>query len=302
MKNLSLAFAAAVLAVLAGCTATTTQPDVGVSSEALTLAQCSTQRDACFAKNGLFGLLTCNAQYTTCSATATNGLPAQVVDAAAAAAECTTDLDDCVLAATKPSDLAVCAEAQAACAADVLEITLPELDLSLPPVVSGTTDCADAALACVQDAATVADLTACAEELTGCTLEVVDQGGAISDVVECTLSLDDCVAAASTPTALTACGEEQALCVAAALEVELPAVPVSDVVNCAEEAADCTLGAESISDVLGCTEDLVACGEAVLDSTGVPAAVDCNAQWTVCMFTNPFGFKKCGDALRICQM
>src|SRR6188472_3039213 len=114
MKTLSTAFAAAVLAVLAGCTANApTESEVAVSSEALTLAQCDTQRSACIAKNGLFGLITCNLQYTTCSSTATNGLPAQVVSAAAAAAECTTDLDDCVIAASAPSDLAACAEDQA---------------------------------------------------------------------------------------------------------------------------------------------------------------------------------------------
>ena len=300
MKTLSIAFAAAVLAILAGCSANATTPEVGVSSEALTLAQCDTQRNACIAKSGLFGLLTCNAQYTTCAATSSNGLPAQVVSAASAAAECTTDLDDCVLAATKPSELAACAEDQATCVAGILDVTLPVLDLTLPPVVSGTTDCADDGVACIQAAKTVADLTACAETLASCTAEVVDQGGAISDVTECALSLDDCVAAATTPTALAKCGEEQALCVAAALEVTLPDVPVSDVVDCAETAADCTLAAESISDVLDCTDALVTCGEAVADSTGVPAAIDCNAQWTVCMFQNPFGFKKCGDQLNAC--
>lgn len=302
MKNLSLAFAACVLAVLSGCTqVTTTEPEVGVSTEALTLAECGKQRDACIAKNGLFGLLTCNAQYTTCSATASNGVPAQVTEAAAAAAECTTNLDDCVLAATKPSELAACAEEQAACVADIVNVTLPALDLSLPPVVSGAGDCADAGIDCIQAAKAVTDLTACGETLADCAADVVETGTAIDDVVECGLSLDDCVAAATTPTALAKCGEEQALCVTTALEVPLPNVPVSDVVNCAETAADCTLAAESIGDVLDCTEALADCSQAVADSIDAPKVVDCQAQWTVCMFQNPFGFKKCGDELRICQ-
>jgi hypothetical protein len=301
MKNLSIAFSACVLAVLAGCAAdATTQPEVGVSSEALTLAECGKQRDACIAKSGLLGLVTCNAQYTTCSATASNGVPAQVTDAAAAAAECTTDLDNCVAAATKPSELAQCAEDQASCVADALKVTLPTLDLSLPPVVSGAGDCADDATSCVAAAKTVSDVTGCGETLVDCATDVVAKGTAVGDVIDCADGLDACVAAASTPSALAKCGEEQAVCVAGALDVQLPDVPVSKVVDCTDAAADCAMGADTVSDVLDCASGLVDCGQAVAKSVPVPPAIDCNAQWNKCLLTNPFGFGKCADQLRVC--
>ncbi len=304
MKKIFVPFYVCLVAILLsgiGCSAAVTdEPAVGLSSQALTLAECAAERDECMDRAGLLGLVFCNADYTLCAATADNGLPAQVVDAAAGAAECTAQLDDCVLAASSPSELTACAEAEALCVAEVL-------DVQLPAIVSGTTACVDGSLECIEEATSVNDLTGCGETLVDCAIE---QAGSvipdevtevIGDVVSCTSALDDCILAASSPSELSACAEQEALCVAESLGVELPEIPVSEVVGCAETAADCTLQSESVSDILGCTNGLIDCGQAVVDALEVPQIVDCNVAWTNCMFRNPLAFIQCSRELRECQ-
>ena len=169
--NASRLFAIVVAtASLVGCTANTTEPtseEVANSAQALTLAQCATQRDTCFSANPLFGLLTCPAQYAQCTLTASNGLPAEVSAAIADTTQCAATGVDCVAAASTPAQLLDCTAAEAACVANVV-------DVHLPSVVQGTASCVDTSVSCIKAAKTAADLTACANAL-----EVVrgDAGG-----------------------------------------------------------------------------------------------------------------------------
>src|SRR6185312_5699903 len=131
------------------------------SAESLTLAQCATQRDACFANNPLFGLFTCPAQYTKCTATASNGLPAQVTNAISDAADCTKTYLACSNDANSASKLAACAATEAECVASIVQV-------KLPPVVTGTATCVDNSVKCINAAEQVDDLTTCANNLEQC--------------------------------------------------------------------------------------------------------------------------------------
>lgn len=311
MTNLkTLALACTLFLALGGCAADVAgTPDVAVSQAGLTLAECADARDACFATRGLFGILTCNAEYTLCAATADSGLPSAVTSAAAAAADCVTDLDDCVLAAQTPSELAQCAEDQAICVADIVNV-------DLPTIVGDTSACVDDGLDCIQSAQSVSNLAACGDDLATCATDaataaaqaaaaaaqniasqiVPEVTAAVDGALMCTDDATACITAATTPTALTACAQAQTECVADVLGVDLPSLPATDVVECAEDAAECTLDAQSLSDLGACADDLVSCADDL--ASGV---VDCNAQYTQCLFQNPlFGLFTCAAQLRSC--
>jgi len=302
MKAQTFSLIALACAALAGCsTAVDDSQEIGVTSQALTLAECGTQRDACVRQFGFLGALTvCPTQYTTCTLTASNSLPTQVTDAVSDAADCTDTFEGCVIAAQTPTALTACAEAEAICVAGILDVELPE-------IVSGTTECVDGGVDCINAAKSVSDLTACGESLADC---AVDQAtsvippevvAVVDEVTTCTTDLNACIQAATTPSRVTACTEASAVCVAGSLNVTLPNVPVSDVVECTEVAADCTLGAERLSEVTACAEALLDCSADVVAALDAPPVLDCGQVWTACMVRNPFGFFTCAAERRACD-
>jgi hypothetical protein len=294
-KILSLICGVTLLA--AGCAADVQAPEVGVTSQELTLAECTEQRDACFAVWGLLGILTCNAQYTTCAATADDGLPAEVSAAIAAATACQADRDACILDAQSPLDLAVCGEAHAICVADIV-------DVQLPTIVGDTAACVDTGVACILDSGSAGDLVGCAEGLSNCAIDAAsnvidDVAPGVTDVIDATLACNEdgaaCILSATTPAELTECGEQQALCIAGVLDTVLP-VPASDALSCTEEAADCTIEARSFADLGACADGLASCTADL-----VSGVVDCSAQFTQCLFANPlFGFFTCPGEYQTC--
>jgi hypothetical protein len=305
MKHSAISSVALVVSSLAlGCAAPeedNAPEELGVQSQqALTLTECAAQRDTCFSKNPLFGLFTCPAQYTQCTATASNGLPAEVSSAISDAAECTSAALDCVNGANSATAAAVCAENEAQCVAAIVDVDLPD-------VVEGTAGCVDGGLECIRNARRVSDLAACAESLATCAVEKVqavipeEVGQVVGDVNECRLALNSCIENASSATALTACSEESAKCVAGSLDVTLPNVPVSDVVGCTESAAECALGASSVRDVTDCAAALTSCASDVVGSVDVPAQLTCEQKWTACLTKNPLNFFGCGGELATCQ-
>ncbi len=303
MKNAIVPYTACLLMVLAGIGCgvdVNEESSVSVSSQELTLAECEDQRNACFDDMGILGLAFCNLEYSLCIVTADNGLPAEVREAIEEAAQCRAELDDCLVAAETPSELVACAEAEAICIAEIL-------DVELPPIVTGTSACVDSGIECINEAVSVSDLAACGETLAACTLEeasavIPDEvTEVVGEVMECTAALQDCIIAASTPSELTACSEQEALCVASSLGVDLPDIPVSDLVGCAETAAECTREAETVSDIAVCANGLVDCGQAVVDALAVPDLVSCSIAWTTCLLRNPFAFGMCAEELRACQ-
>ncbi|MDB4971695.1 MAG: hypothetical protein JWN48_36 [Myxococcaceae bacterium] len=266
----------------------------------LTLSECAAQRDTCFSKNPLFGVFTCPAQYTQCSATASNGLPAEVSSAIADAADCTSAALKCVNGANSVTKTAVCTENEAQCVAAIV-------DVDLPNVVEGTAACVDASVSCINKARSVSDLANCATSLSGCAVEQVqavipaEVGQVVGEVNTCRTELDGCIAAAANATALAACSEDSAVCVADTLHVTLPNVPVSKVVDCAETAATCALHVSSVRDVSACATALSSCAGNVVGSVELPKPLTCEQKWTACMASNPLNFFKCSSALNSCQ-
>lgn len=302
MKAQTLSLIALACAALAGCSAAVDDSqEIGVTSQALTLAECGTQRDACVRQFGFIGALTvCPTQYTTCTLTASNGLPAEVTNAVSDAANCTDTFESCVVAATTPTALTACAEAEAICVAGILDVQLPE-------IVTGTTQCVDGGVDCINAATSVSDLTACGETLADCAIaeatavipqEVID---VVDEVTSCTADLNACIQAATSPSQVTACTETEAACVAGSLNVTLPNVPVSEVLECTEAAADCAVAVESLSDVAACTDALLECNADVVAALDAPPVLDCGQVWTACMMRNPFGFFTCAAERRACD-
>ncbi|MBN1655931.1 MAG: hypothetical protein JXA30_19345 [Deltaproteobacteria bacterium] len=302
MKQNSIIYLVAISLLLlhVGCTAEVPgEESIGVSKQSMTLDECEAQRDQCLDEAGLFGLVTCNIDFTLCAMTSETGLPTRIRDAIAAAAACREELDNCVRSAETPSELSACAESQAQCVADVLDIQLPE-------IVTGTAACVDSGIECINNAESLSDLDACGETMAACALEeatslVPEQvGAAVTDIAECTFALDDCIRAASTPAELRACGEAEAACVADSLGIELPDTPLSDIVGCAETAIDCTLQARSIESLSECANGFNECRAAVVDSLDAPQVLDCQLAWVSCLLRNPFAFIPCAQELRGC--
>ena len=321
MKNLVTIFSACLIAVLNGCAVQTAdEREVALNGQALTTDECDADRNDCVDGLNLItlgvGIIACNADHIVCLQSADDGLPAEVTAAVVAAVDCTSELDECVFDAQTPSELTACAEGEVVCVAGVLDV------VDLPTIVDDTSACADSAVECINAATSVSELTACAEGLGGCAVEAADAaiddiplGDIVGDITDlpanvqvtvdevtaCAGDLTACISAASSPSQLTACSETSAECVATTLDVDLPnVVPVTDVVECAETASECTLEVSSLSDVGACADALISCAEAVVDAINVPAPVNCNAQWTSCMFSNPFGFAMCAQELQDC--
>src|SRR5882672_3421410 len=138
-----------IISAVAGCAAGGPTGATGETSEegpvkqsapqALTLAECATQRDTCFLNNPFFGLFTCPVQYAQCQTTASNGIPAAVTSAISDTAACARTEASCLNAAKNAASRLQCTQKAADCVAAVV-------DARLPPVVTGTAMCIDNAV------------------------------------------------------------------------------------------------------------------------------------------------------------
>ncbi|MFM2416692.1 MAG: hypothetical protein RL385_1415 [Pseudomonadota bacterium] len=292
-----------VSSLVGGCAATeedNVSGDTITQQQELTLSECSAQRDTCFSKNPLFGFFTCPAQYAQCTATASNGLPAEVGAAIADANACTKAAIDCAGGATAPLAAAVCAEKEAQCVAAIVDVTLPG-------IVQGTAGCVDSSVACIKAAKKASDLGACGQSYASCAVEQAtavippEVGKVVTGVNKCRLTLDSCIAGAETASDIAKCSGQGASCVAGTLNITLPNVPVSEVVHCAETASECAIKASSVRDVTACTTALAACNAEVVGSIDVPPQLSCQQKWTACMAKNPFDFLKCSANLTSCE-
>jgi hypothetical protein len=268
------------------------------STQSVTLADCASQRDSCFANDPLFGLFICPAQYNQCTLTASNGLPAQVNQAISDAAACSSADRECLSAASTPTQVAACARTEAQCVASIVQV-------HLPTVVSGTATCVDDAIKCINSSEMVSDLTTCANNLQSCAVTQVQSvvppevGKAIGSISSCQTTLNSCISAASTPADITACSQADANCVANGLGVTLPDVSISGVVKCAQTAADCTLDATTVSAVTACANTLTSCTTEAVGSSA-PPPMTCAQKWTGCIAQNPLNFATCDAQLLTC--
>jgi hypothetical protein len=288
-------------AAAAGCAATPVpdheQLEVQSAAEALTLQECATQRDTCFRNNPFFGFFTCPLQYTQCTATASNGLPAQVATAISDAAACARANTACLNNAENAQEVLECGVENAECVAEIV-------DANLPQVVSGTVECVNGALGCIRASETVNDLAGCAETLEDCAVDVVvdalppEVATVVEDVAECNAALAGCIDDATTPAALAACNQTQVRCIASSLGVTLPEIPVAEALQCAEDAAECTLDARSGADVRACAADLVECNQSLVNGPNRPQS--CEQKWTECLVRNPFNFFQCAADYQTC--
>lgn len=309
MNKSTLSTLAVAFSTLIGCAApqqdnAPSESSIESTSQDLTIEECGAQRDKCFRNNPLFGLFTCPAQYTQCTATATvDGVAQEVTSAISAARECTEDAAKCV--AGNPGGAAGCAADQAACVAAIV-------GAELPPVVEGTAACVDDSVDCIDGSRKASDLVACAEGLTGCAVDqAVDAGQEVIDATvgpvfeganKCRLAFQACVDGAETPAAIAQCTNENAICVADVFGVKVPNVPVDQAAACAEKATDCAFDSRRASDVVECTENLSACfGDVIDNTTNVPPVLTCEQKWSACVAKNPFGFFSCGAELASCQ-
>jgi hypothetical protein len=282
----------------AGCAAPIADeaPVTSTTAEALTLAQCATQRDDCFRRYPFFGLFTCPAQYAQCSATASNGIPAQVTAAIGDAAECASQARSCRGdAGTNAGALLVCTREEAECVGAII-------DASIPDVVTDTAECVEDAVECIAAAKTVNALASCAAELEVCSVDVLVEvlppavGEVVGDVAECTQHLDACNSDSSSPSELTACAEAYIVCVGDGLGVTLENPPISEALACAEDAADCTFDATSLNQIGQCADGYLECTTDL-----VRMQLTCEQKFTQCMAQNPFGFLACSFQLLTCQ-
>jgi hypothetical protein len=290
---------AGLMLLAASCAAPVEDSAAGAAvtqtSEALTLQECATQRDMCFRRYPIFGLFTCPAQYAQCTATASNGIPAQVTAAISDATECARDAASCRGDANTPAALLACTTEEAACVGAIIDAQIPE-------VVTGTAECLESAVGCITGSDSVSDLNTCATTLETCAINEVlsnippEVGVVVEDVAACTLALGDCTDAAATPSELTACSEDYVVCVGDGLGVDLPNVPVSEAMACAEDAASCTLDSSSLADIGACADGYVDCTTAL-----VQQQLTCEQRFNQCLAQNPFNFLVCGAQLLTCR-
>lgn len=299
-------FAVLMIVAASGCAAAPVGGDdalledseVQSVEQAVTLAECATQRDTCFRNNPFFGFFTCPLQYTQCAATASNGLPAQVAAAINDAQACARTNASCLGNAETAAERLACTQQNAQCVAEIV-------DANLPPVVEGTLECVDGAIACIRASETANDLAGCAETLEDCAIDVVvdvlppEVGEAVGDIAACNDALAACIGKATSPAQLAACNQTQIRCVASALGVTLPNIPVAEGLQCAEDAAECTLDARSVADVRACAADLVECNQSLVNGPNRPQT--CEQKWTECLVRNPFNFFQCAADLATCR-
>lgn len=300
MKNTSLGFLGLVTLAAFGCGEAPQASEAGSASAALSQEDCAAERDACFSENPLFGLLSCPAQYTQCTAAAESGIAKEVAAAVREVAACTRAGTNCAAEAGSAEGAAKCAATEARCVASVVDVELPQ-------VVEGTAKCVTSAVECVNKSESGADLVACGTTLEGCAIEEAksvvppEVAMVIDEVSDCTKALNGCIAEASNASGVTACSERQVACVAGSLGVELPKVPVSKAVECAEDAASCTLDAGSVRAVADCADSLRKCAVSVVEATDAPEQLSCEKKWTVCVGNDPLKFLQCAAELAGCK-
>jgi len=291
-------FSILMLAATAGCAAAS-EPEVASvqgSENALTLQECSDQRDMCLRRNPLVGLLTCPLQYDQCALTASNGIPAEVTAAIGDTATCARAALRCRGSAESPADALKCTQTEASCIAGVL-------DANLPQIVTGTVGCVDDAVGCVNSSESAGDLAACTRTLEECARDQAvsalppEVRDVVKDVNACVSGLNTCAGDASSPGELTGCAQKEAECVANSLGVTPPPA-VGAAVDCAETAVDCTLDATKASDVRECAAALVSCNAKIANPD---AALTCEQQWTQCLVRDPFNFAQCGSKFNECR-
>ena len=297
-----LSFVFVGTSLLAGCaTAVDRQGSTekaSASTQSVTLADCATQRDACMASNPLFGLFVCPAQYTQCTLTASNGLPAQVNQAVTDAAACASTGRRCAVDARTPAQAASCAATEAECIASILQVRLPS-------IVTGTATCVTNSVNCINNAEQVSDLTACANNLQSCAVTQVQTvvpsavGKVIGSVSSCQTTLNSCIAAAATPADVTACSLNDATCVVGSFGITPPNSTASAVIKCTDDAANCALQATTQGMLDLCRRRLNGCITELGGST-TPPALTCAQKWTACLAANPLNFPTCDAQLLTC--
>lgn len=274
--------------------------DAAASGQALTLEDCASQRDACFAESPVLGLLTCPAQYTQCTAAVASGIPREVASAVQDARECVRAGVACTAEAGSPLQVAECAEDEAQCVAAIV-------DIELPRVVEGTAECVRSTVDCLEASETRGDVADCGSELRSCAVEQAvsvvppEVAETISDVVDCNNAVRGCVAEASNAEGVTECAEREAACIANSLDVDLPDVPLSEVVGCAENAGRCALDANSIATVAACADSLRQCAVGIVEAIEAPQELTREQKWTVCVGNDPLAFLRCGAQLAGCE-
>jgi hypothetical protein len=297
-----LSFVFVGTSLLAGCaTAVDRQgsPEkVSASTQSVTLADCATQRDACLANNPLFGVFVCPAQYTQCTLTASNGLPAQVNQAVTDAAACASTARRCAVEARTAAQRVSCATTQAECIASILQINLPS-------VVTGTATCVTDSIACINNAEQVSDLTTCANNLQSCAVTQVQTvvppavGKVIGSVSSCQTTLSSCIAAAATPADVTTCSLNDATCVVGSFGLTPPNSTASAVIKCTDDAANCALQATTQGMLDLCRRRLTGCVSELVGPT-TPPPMTCAQKWTACLAANPLNFATCDAQLLTC--
>jgi hypothetical protein len=288
------ALALVVLAATVSCAAPMKDDAApAVSAETLTLQDCATNQNTCFAQNPLFGIFTCPAQYAQCVATATNGIPAQVAAAISDARDCRTQAAACRAKATT-------ATAQLSCTTDEANCVAAIVNAHLPQVVTGEEDCVTSAEDCLLGALKPSDVATCGQNLESCSVDNVvsalppEVGTVIRDIDTCASTLASCTRAATTASALTQCTQDNISCVAGSLGVTLVQPPVADAVHCAETATSCTQHATSAADVRACAQSFVQCNGGI-----VAQQLTCAEKWTRCVNTT-FNFLGCTIELSTC--
>lgn len=229
-------------------------------------------------------LATCGPDFVTCAGDAVG-----VGTTVTAIVKCATDAATCADAAEAGSDALKCAEANAECVANTLDVPLPDLP------AGDLAACAEAAARCTLDASRASEIAKCTTDLTSCQAGAVDAFQVVDDVADCNAATVRCVADAADPRALNACAQAQADCVAGALDVILPDLPIADATVCIDKAAECAANATSPRMVAACAQDLNDCFQAQVATT-----VDCNVAFNQCVLANPFNLPTCAEENQVC--
>ena len=292
-------FLSVVLAAVVAACATADEAEqaaVQGSSDALTLADCAEQRDACLDRNQPLGLLICPLQYEQCVWTASNGIPAAVAAAIGDTAACAQKALRCRTSSESPVEALECTQAEASCIADVI-------GANLPPIVTGTAECVEDAVGCIDDAKSPSDLATCRRTLEACTRDEVVSGlppevrDAAKAINACVATPASCTRDAGSPGELAACAQDQAECVAKGLGVT-PPPRAQAAIDCAEAAVTCTLDATTPAGVRDCAATLVSCNARI----GNPEQpLTCEQKWTECLVRDPFNFVQCRSQLIACR-
>jgi hypothetical protein len=188
-----------------------------------------------------------------------------VVEAAVTAAECDTQLNQCLNGPLGWLFGAGCRAQHATCRATA---TLPE---PVQDAIEAANQCTAEAIACL-DGANAVEAVACGVEEAECLAEVldvaVDIDGTIEGAAECAADSVACIEASETATDLSACGIDLVDCSVELVDDVLPE-PVSDtidsVLDCTEELNTCVGAARTPAALAACGEQNAVCVAGALD-------------------------------------